>query len=82
MLAHWDDVESGRAETGHIAGVWTDLGSAAGTKTVGVKRIQVDPGKWSTPYHRQTGEEENFFVLAGSGDCLLSDRAFAVGPRG
>ena len=80
MLAHWDDVESGRAETGHIAGVWTDLGSAAGTKTVGVKRIQVDPGKWSTPFHRQTGEEEIFFVLAGSGVCLLSDRAFAVGP--
>ena len=36
MLAHWDEVESGRAEAGHIAGLWTDLGSAAGTKTVGV----------------------------------------------
>ena len=79
MLAHWDEVESGRAEAGHIAGLWTDLGSAAGTKTVGVTRIRVDPGKWSTPLHRQTGEEEIFFVLAGSGVCLLSDRTFEVG---
>ena len=36
MLAHWDEVESGRAEAGHVAGLWTDLGSAAGTKTAGV----------------------------------------------
>jgi uncharacterized cupin superfamily protein len=78
VLAHWDDVEGGRAEAGHIAGLWTDLGSAAGTKTVGVTRIQVDPGKWSTPLHRRTGEEEIFYVLAGSGICLLQDSAFEV----
>ena len=51
MICHWDDVESGRAETGHLASVWADLGSAAGTQAVGVKRITVDPGKWSTPAH-------------------------------
>ncbi len=79
MIAHWDEVESGRAEDGHIAGEWTDLGRAAGTKTVGLRRIKVDPGKWSTPFHRQTAEEEIFFVLAGSGICLLRDRAFEVG---
>ena len=80
MIAHWDEAESGRAEAGHIAGEWTDLGVAAGTKTVGVCRIKVDPGKWSTPLHRQTAEEEIFFVLGGSGICLLRDSAFAVGP--
>ena len=53
---------------------------AAGTKTVGVSRIKVDPGKWSTPLHRQTAEEEIFFVLGGSGLCLLRDSAFEVGP--
>ena len=78
MIAHWDEVESGRAEAGHIAGLWTDLGSAAGTKTVGVSRIQVDAGKWSTPFHRQTAEEEIFFVLGGSGICLLKGTAFEV----
>ena len=36
VIAHWDEAESGRAEAGHLAGEWTDLGVAAGTKTVGV----------------------------------------------
>ena len=80
MIAHWDDAGSGRAEAGHIGGVWTGLGEAAGTRTVGVNRIQVDPGKWSTPFHRQTAEEEIFFVLAGSGICLLDGSAFEVRP--
>jgi len=79
VIAHWDDVKSARAETGHLAGVWADLGSAAGTQAVGVKRITIDPGKWSTPFHIQTAEEEIFFVLGGSGICLLRDRAFEIG---
>ena len=79
VIAHWDEVESRRAEVGHLAGVWADLGAAAGTQTVGVKRITIDPRKWSTPFHFQTGEEEIFFVLGGSGICLLRDRAFQVG---
>jgi uncharacterized cupin superfamily protein len=78
VIAHWDEAESDRAEAGHIAGEWTDLGVAAGTKTVGLSRIKVDPGKWSTPLHRQTAEEEIFFVLGGSGICLLADGAFEV----
>jgi uncharacterized cupin superfamily protein len=78
VIAHWDEAESGRAEAGHIAGEWTDLGVAAGTKAVGVNRIRIDPGKWSTPFHRQTAEEEIFFVLGGSGICLLAGSAFAV----
>ena len=80
MIAHWDEAESGRAESEHIGGVWTDLGHAAGTRTVGLNRIQVDPGKWSTPFHRQTAEEKIFFVLGGSGVCLIDRAAFDVGP--
>jgi uncharacterized cupin superfamily protein len=80
VIAHWDEARSGRGEAGHIAGEWTDLGRAAGTKTVGLKRIKVDPGKWSTPLHRQTAEEEIFYVLGGSGICLLEGSAFEVRP--
>jgi uncharacterized cupin superfamily protein len=80
VICHWDEVESGRAEAGHIAGEWTDLGVAAGTKTVGLCRIRVDPGRWSTPFHRETAEEEIFYVLAGSGICLADDAAFEVRP--
>jgi uncharacterized cupin superfamily protein len=79
MICHWDDVESGRAETGHLGGVWADLGLAAGTQTVGVKRITIDPGKWSTPFHLQTGEEEIFFVLGGSGMSWQDGEVFEVG---
>jgi uncharacterized cupin superfamily protein len=77
-IAHWDEADSGRAETGHLGGLWTDLGAAARSRTVGVNRIQVDPGRWSTPFHRQTAEEEIFYVLGGSGVCLLEGSAFEV----
>ena len=88
MIAHWDEAESGRAEQGHLGGLWTGLGAAAGTRTIGVNRVQVDPGKWSTPFHRQTAEEEIFYVLGGSGICLLEGapedhpwtREIAIGP--
>jgi uncharacterized cupin superfamily protein len=72
-LVHWDDVEGRRRDAGHLAGTWFDLGSAAGSVGVGVKRIQVDPGKWSTPAHVEGAEEEIFFVLAGSGVSWQDD---------
>jgi uncharacterized cupin superfamily protein len=77
-LAHWDDSPTVRRETGHIGGTWSDLGVAAGSQTVGVKRIQVDPGKWSTPAHREGAEEEIFYVLAGSGLSWQDGETFAV----
>jgi uncharacterized cupin superfamily protein len=43
------------------------LGEAAGCVSVGVRRIQVDAGSWSTPAHDHGGEEELFYVLAGRG---------------
>ena len=66
-LAHWDDPEPRRRERWHIAGTWTDLGTAAGSVAVGVKRIEIDPGRWSTPAHVEASEEEIFYVLRGSG---------------
>jgi uncharacterized cupin superfamily protein len=77
-IVHWDDVEAGRGELGHLAGTWRDLGHAAGSVGVGVQRIEIDAGKWSTPLHRQTGEEEIFYVLDGSGISLQEDEAYEV----
>jgi uncharacterized cupin superfamily protein len=77
-IVHWDDVESGRAELGHLAGTWRDLGRGAGSIGVGVRRIEVDPGRWSTPVHRQTAEEEIFYVLGGSGISLQDEEAYEV----
>jgi uncharacterized cupin superfamily protein len=83
-IAHWDDVEPVRREKGHIAGSWRDLGTAADSFLVGVQRIEVDPGRWSTPLHLEGGEEEIFYVLDGSGASVHWDgdstSAHAIGP--
>ena len=78
-VAHWDDVEPYRREIGHIAGDWYDLGRAVGSVDVGLKRIQVDPGKWSTPAHSEGAEEEIFFVLGGDGISWQDGEAYEVG---
>ena len=79
-IAHWDEVEARRRDYGHIAGSWTDLGSAAGSVGIGVRRIQIDPGKWSTPAHVELAEEEIFYVLGGSGLSWQDGETFEVGP--
>jgi len=79
QVAHWDDVEPYRRETGHLAGDWYDLGRPSGCVSVGLKRIRVDPGKWSTPAHAEGAEEEIFFVLGGSGLSWQDGEAFEVG---
>ena len=66
MISHWDDARTWRGERGHIAGTWWSL-TGRSSQTVGVKRIQIDPGMWSTPLHLEGAEEEIFYVLAGSG---------------
>jgi uncharacterized cupin superfamily protein len=78
-IAHWNEVATTRREAGHVAGTWTDLGTAAGSVTVGVRRIQVDPGCWSTPAHSEGGEEEIFYVLGGSGLSWQDGEVFEVG---
>ncbi|MFO7573261.1 MAG: cupin domain-containing protein [Gaiellaceae bacterium] len=69
MISHWDDVRTWRGEKGHIAGTWSSL-TGRDSRTVGVKRIQVDPGMWSTPLHLEGAEEEIFYVLGGSGTSV------------
>jgi uncharacterized cupin superfamily protein len=78
-VAHWDEVRERRREVGHIAATWQDLGSAAGSLGVGVQRIRIDPGKWSTPAHVEGAAEEIFFVLRGSGISWQDGSAYRVG---
>jgi len=78
FVAHWDEVESERAELGELASTVTDLGTAAGSVAVGVTRWQVDPGKRSTPAHVELVEEEIFFVLGGSGLSWQDGKTYQV----
>ena len=83
MITHWDEVESVRREKGHIVGTWQSL-TGSSSVTVGVRRIRIDPGMWSTPLHLEGSEEEIFFVLAGTGVSVQDDgdgaRGSPVGP--
>lgn len=78
-LVHWDDVEGVAREAGHLAGSWRDLGSAVGTVGVGVNRIEIPAGRWSTPAHAELAEEEIFFVLGGSGLSWQEGETYEIG---
>jgi len=78
VISHWDDRPTWRAERGHIAGTWQSL-SGRESRTVGVKRIQVDPGMWSTPLHLEGAEEEIFYVLGGAGTSVQWEGEETVG---
>ena len=73
MIAHWDEVESTRRDVGPLRFARADLGSAAGSITVGVTRARVDPGAHSSPLHVEGDEEEIFYVLGGSGLSVQDD---------
>jgi uncharacterized cupin superfamily protein len=57
---------------GHLRARWTLLGEAAGSVGVGVRRLELPAGGWSTPVHVHGREEEIFYVLAGRG-CSWQD---------
>jgi uncharacterized cupin superfamily protein len=66
-ITHFDDAFATEFDLGHLRSRWTMLGEAAGCETVGVRRIELQPGGWSTPAHEHGRSEEIFFVLAGTG---------------
>jgi uncharacterized cupin superfamily protein len=79
VITHWDELPWQRMERGHIAGDWQSL-TGDRSVTVGVKRIRVDPGKWSTPAHVENSEEEIFYVLSGSGVSWQDGACYDVRP--
>ena len=79
MIRHWDDVERRRQERGHIGGEWRRLTGQA-TQQTGVSRIEIDPGKWSTPAHVHGAQEEIVYVLGGSGLAWRDGEVHEIGP--
>jgi uncharacterized cupin superfamily protein len=78
MVCHWDDVEAVWREFGDLRATWRDLGRAAGSRAVGLQRVEVAPRARSTPVHVHGDEEETFFVLGGSGLSWQDGRAYGV----
>jgi uncharacterized cupin superfamily protein len=78
-LTHFDEAPAREYELGHIRGRWTLLGEAAGSVGVGVRRIEVPAGGWSTPAHEHGSEEEIFYVLSGRGVSWQGGRIAEIG---
>jgi uncharacterized cupin superfamily protein len=79
-IAHFDHAPTREFELGHLGGRWTMLGDAAGCVNVGVRRIELPAGRWSTPAHEHGREEEIFYVLSGRGLSWQAGRTSEVGP--
>jgi uncharacterized cupin superfamily protein len=75
---HFDEAPASDFEIGHLQGHWTDLGRAAGSVTIGARRIEVPAGAWATPAHEHGLDEEIFFVLSGSGISWQAGRTAQV----
>jgi uncharacterized cupin superfamily protein len=78
-ITHFDDAPAREYALGHIRGRWTMLGDAAGCATVGVRRIQLPAGGWSTPVHDHGRSEEIFYVLSGRGVSWHDGATAAIG---
>jgi uncharacterized cupin superfamily protein len=78
-IAHIDEVEEIEVAVGHLQGRWSALGQAAGSVGVGVSRIQVPAGGWSTPAHDHGVEEELFYVRGGRGLSWHKSETFEIG---
>jgi uncharacterized cupin superfamily protein len=77
-ITHLEEAPALEYDVGHIRGRWTGLGEAAGSVTIGVRRIQVPAGGWTTPLHEHGRSEEIFYVLGGRGLSLQRDRAAEI----
>ncbi len=78
-LTHFDEAPEREYSVGHIRGRWTLLGEGGGSVGVGVRRIQLPPGGWSTPAHDHGRSEEIFYVLGGEGVSWQRGSAAAIG---
>jgi uncharacterized cupin superfamily protein/RimJ/RimL family protein N-acetyltransferase len=67
-------------QEGRFGGREQDLGRAAGSVRVGLRREVITPGKQSSPRHAHMTEEEIFIVLRGRGTLLRGEEHVAVGP--
>jgi uncharacterized cupin superfamily protein len=79
-IANLHDAPSGELSVGHIKGMWRDLGRQAGTRTVGLRRIEIAEGHFSTPAHEHGADEEIFFVLGGEGLLWQEGQTCVVAP--
>ena len=71
-------VDEDRETQPGFAGVWRELGRAAGSLRTGLNHVEVEARNLGTPLHCHSAEEEIFVVLAGEGTLLLGEERIPV----
>ena len=79
-IARLDEGRRREVELGHLRSRWTYTGDAAGCVNVGMRRLELPAGGWSTPAHEHGREEEIFYVLSGRGLSWQAGEVCEVGP--
>jgi uncharacterized cupin superfamily protein len=77
-LTHFEDAPRRPIAVGHLGANWTFLGEHAGSRTIGLRRLEIDAGRWSTPAHEHGRSEEIYYVLSGRGVAWLGGNAAEV----
>lgn len=78
-FVNWNEVPCEQWQEGDRFGSSEqDLGRAAGSVRIGLRRETVPPGKQSGPQHAHMAEEELFVVLKGRGSVLQGEERVPV----
>ena len=77
-VVNLEDLEPRHVDVGHLKADWSFVGPAAGSVDVGMRRIQVAPGFFSTPLHVHADDEETFYVLGGSGLSVQDGKTYEL----
>ncbi|SIT39286.1 Cupin 2 conserved barrel domain protein [Paraburkholderia piptadeniae] len=56
------------------------LSEVTGITQFGFHLVTLLPGCESTEYHRHLYEEECIYVLSGTGEAIINERAYEIGP--
>src|SRR5690242_12339285 len=67
LAIHTDDVPAESRDVGALAATRGRVGGAVRAKRLRIARMEIAPGRRSTPPHAHAEEDEAFLVLAGSG---------------
>ncbi|MDQ3508078.1 MAG: cupin domain-containing protein [Actinomycetota bacterium] len=69
-IANIEDATEDVWSEGRFASRTKDLGRAAGSERLGLRKEVISPGRQSAPEHAHYAEEEMFIVLGGRGSLL------------
>ena len=77
-VVSWDAARRTTRTVEGVDAVWRDLGRSAGTRAIGLRRIDLPGGARATPPHAHAAEEEIFWILSGAGTLWQDGATCAI----